>query len=83
MNSTRKDFGTIIATLARLYKEAESRGDTRRAKVYAKAVDVLLDAWPADSEPSSRVRSRSDLHRLRAFWEQERTLVGLGSLPRA
>ena len=83
MNSTRKDFGTTIATLARLYKEAEGKGDTRRAKVYARAVDVLLDAWPADPEPSKRIQDRSEIQRLRAFWQQEKTLVGIGCLPRA
>jgi hypothetical protein len=83
MNSTRKDFGTTVATLARLYKEAESRGDTRRAKVYARAVDVLLDAWPADPEPARRIQDRSELQRLRSFWQQEKTLVGIGCLPRA
>src|SRR5258708_13649276 len=79
MNTTRKDFGTTIATLARLYKEAERKGDRRRAKVYAMAVDVLLDAWPADPEPApeSMNRVRAAAH---AIIEQP-TLIGLGLAP--
>jgi hypothetical protein len=74
MDTTRKDFGMVIATLARLYREAEQSGDTRRAKVYAAAVDVLLDAWPSEPEglPSER--------RLRAgSSSNDETLIGLGA----
>jgi hypothetical protein len=78
MNTTRKDFGTTIATLARLYKDAERSGDRRRAKVYAVAVDLLLDAWPADPEPA-----RDSVERVRAAWPtaEQRTLTGLGLVP--
>ena len=65
----------VMATLARLYKEAASRGDRRRAKAYAKAVDVLLDAWPTDPEPvpePATAQSRGKRS------EEERTLIGLG-----
>jgi hypothetical protein len=75
MDTTRKDFGTTIATLARLYTEAERSGDTRRAKVYAAAVDVLLDAWPAEPESleASERRLRARPH------SAEETLIGLGA----
>jgi hypothetical protein len=81
MNTTRKDFGTAIATVARLYKEAERTGDGRRARVYAKAVDLLLDAWPADPEPTKPGRDHSSIRRMRALWEQEKTLVGIRAVP--
>jgi hypothetical protein len=70
MNTTREDFGMIMATLARLYNGAQSRGDRRRAKAYAMAVDVLLHAWPADPEPESDSATRRS--------DEERTLIGLG-----
>src|SRR5262252_8733046 len=53
MDTTRKDFGATIATLARLYKEAQAKGDGRRARVYAKAVDLLMEAWPSEPEAAS------------------------------
>jgi hypothetical protein len=81
MNTTRKEFGTTIATLARLYKEAERLGDRRRAKVYAMAVDVLLDAWPADPEPAPESMCR--VRTAAAYVETEQpTLIGLGLAPK-
>jgi hypothetical protein len=79
MNTTRKDYGTTVATLARLYKDAERIGDRRRAKVYALAVDVLLDAWPADPEPPRESADRVS----RTVWPaaEQRTLIGLGLVP--
>jgi hypothetical protein len=83
MDTTRKDFGATIATLARLYKEAEAKGDARRARVYAKAVDLLLDAWPPEAEPADSGGHRSSHRRLRAgLSSDERTLVGLGAPPK-
>jgi hypothetical protein len=82
MDSARKDFGTTIATLARLYKEAQASGDARRAKVYAKAVDVLLDAWPSEPEPADLAGQPPSHSRLRAaLLSHEKTLVGLGTSP--
>jgi hypothetical protein len=80
MNTTRRDFGMTIATLARLYREAEGSGDTRRAKVYAAAVDVLLDAWPSEqTEPGVRELRERGLGV--ASSSEEGTLIGLGDMP--
>ena len=80
METMRKDFGMAIATIARLYREAEQSGDARRAKVFAAAVDVLLDAWPADPEPVRAPEVLTSDRRLRAgAWVQDETLTGLGT----
>jgi hypothetical protein len=81
METTRRDFGTTISTLARLYVEAERSGDARRAKAYAAAVDVLLDAWP--SEPARLGASQSSELELQggASSVPEETLIGLGAPP--
>lgn len=80
MNSTRKDFGAAITTLARLYRQAEQSGDKRRAKVYAAAVELLLDAWPSDAEPAMPAVLTSE-RRLRAGAPSlEETLVGMETL---
>ena len=83
MDTTLKDFGTTISTLARLYKEAEAKGDARRARVYAKAVELLLDAWPSEPEAADPADHRSSHRRLRAgLPSEEKTLVGIGLPPK-
>jgi hypothetical protein len=79
MNNTRQDFGTAMVTLARLYRQAEQSGDKRRAKVYAAAVELLLDAWPSDVEPAMPAVLTSE-RRLRAGAPSlDETLVGIGA----
>ena len=80
MNSTRRDFGTAITTLASLYRQAEQSGDKRRAKVYAAAVELLLDAWPSEAEPAMPTVLTSE-RRLRAGAPSlEETLVGMETI---
>jgi hypothetical protein len=80
LDTTRKDFGTAIATIARLYREAKQSGDARRAEIFAAAVDVLLDAWPADPEVARPPAVLTSERRLRADAQsQEEGLTGLGT----
>jgi hypothetical protein len=71
MVTSRKDFGTAIATIARLYRQAKQSGDARRAKIFAAVVDVLLDAWPADPEPARPPEVLTSERRLRAGAQPE------------
>lgn len=81
VTTTREYFGTALASLAHLYNAAEQRGDTASAGRYSAAVNLLLDAWPPDTEQQSDRSSRPK--RAVSTWPaQEQTLIGLGIVPR-
>ena len=77
MKTTREQFGVVLASLARLYRAAEQRGDTALAARYAAAVDLLLGACPPDPEQSASRESA-----LQEWPAYEQTLVGLGIVAR-
>jgi hypothetical protein len=79
--TTREQFGTALAALARLYAAAEGRGDMEHAERYSAAVQLLLGAWPSDCEPEidRRPPLESGVVTVRAV--RENTLVGLGTVP--
>jgi hypothetical protein len=81
VTTTREDFGTTLATVARLYAKAESRGDTARAAAYALAVEALVNAWPSDEEPE---RVPDGVGGRESDWPvYEQTLMGLGTVAAA
>ena len=77
MTMTREYFGTALAALARLYDASEKRGDMERAARYSAAVDLVLGAWPSDSEQVIR-RPSSVVRGVPKWPAREPTLVGLG-----
>jgi hypothetical protein len=82
LTTTREHFGTALATAARLYADAEHRGDLARAAAYAVAVEALLKAWPSDDEPQcSAVRPSCDVVGPSDWPVCEQTLTGLGIAP--
>ena len=92
MRTTRQNFGSTLALLAKLYKTAEACGDVARARLYVVAVNALLDAWPTEADtqgksrgddgPPSGVFSRPIDGPAPGAWSRcERTLVGLGVVP--
>jgi hypothetical protein len=82
LTTTREHFGTTLATTARLYADAERRGDSARAAAYAVAVEALLDAWPSDEEPQRRpARPSDDVVDPLLCPLYEQTLTGLGIVP--
>jgi hypothetical protein len=82
VTTTREHFGTTLAAAARLYADAESRGDFARAAAYAVAVEALLDAWPSDEEPPRRPsRPTDDVADAPGWPVHEHTLTGLGIVP--
>jgi hypothetical protein len=81
VTTTREHFGTTLATVVRLYADAEKRGDAPRAKAYAAAVEALLVAWPSDEEPPctpSRPSGEVEVASESGWPVCERTLTGLG-----
>jgi len=80
LSTTREHFGTALAALARLYADAEKRGDVAQAERYSEAVQLVLGAWPLDYE---QVFDRSPPLEsgVSARAGRENTLVGLGTLP--
>jgi hypothetical protein len=79
MTTTRETFGTALVALAHLYDVSEKRGDMRRAAQYSAAVDLVLGAWPTDSD-QDRNRGSSPTRNSPKWPAREPTLVGLGIL---
>jgi hypothetical protein len=78
VTTTREDFGTTLAMAARLYANAENRGDIARAAAYAVAVEALVNAWPSDEEPE---RVSGSVGGRESDWPvYEQTLMGLGAV---
>jgi hypothetical protein len=79
VTTTRECFGTTLAAVARLYANAENRGDMARAGAYAVAVEALVNAWPSDEEPG---RVSGGVGGRESDWPvYEQTLLGLGTVP--
>lgn len=77
LSTTREHFGTALATLARLYADAEKRGDVAQAERYSEAVQLVLGAWPSDNEETEDWSPPLESG-ISARPARETTLVGLG-----
>jgi hypothetical protein len=80
VTTTREDFGTALAVLARLYQAAEDSGDLSRAERYLAAVQLVLGAWPSEDLPDAPPCSSAETGS-RSWPEIEPTKIGLGTLP--